>query len=50
MVNLTKKKLLSINGGHNGESYNAGVEVGKFITKAGTLMSVLALVIFVPKS
>ena len=37
MVNLTKKELLSINGGHDGESYNAGVEVGKFITKAGNI-------------
>lgn len=48
--NLTKTELLSINGGHNGESYEAGVAVGRFISKAGTFLSLAALIIFAPKS
>ena len=37
--NLTKTELLYINGGHNGESYEAGVAIGRFISKAGTFLS-----------
>lgn len=47
---LNKAELVSIDGGHEGESYRAGVAVGKFLTKAGTILGLAALFLFAPKS
>lgn len=48
-LELTKVELIEINGGHDGESYQAGVAVGRFISKAATFFGIAAL-IFAPKS
>lgn len=47
---LNKVELVAIDGGHEGESYKAGVAVGEFMTKVGTIMGIIGVLIFAPKS
>lgn len=46
---LTQVELIEINGGHDGESYQAGVAVGRFISKAATLVGLVGFLL-APKS
>lgn len=49
LVELKKNELVEVNGGHHGDSYNAGVAVGKFLTKATTIFAIAAIILM-PKS
>jgi len=48
LVELKKNELVEVNGGHHGDSYSAGVAVGEFVRKAGTILGV-AVLLFMPK-
>lgn len=41
VLELNQIELREINGGHNGDAYNAGVEVGTAIRKIGTVLGVI---------
>lgn len=45
VLELNQLELKEINGGHNGDAYHAGVEVGTAIRKIGTVLGVVGFLL-----